>query len=90
MKSVRAFQTSDGTIHQDELQAMMHEYMIECRGVIARDGQVGRSTTISSTDVAKCIARNGDQFAEVIRKYTNKVRGYHNRGKKLATEQVAA
>lgn len=85
MKTVRAFECLDGTVHTNELQAMMTDYTIEIRGLIQSDGKLGNTSTLTTTDFAKCVSRKGEEFAEVIRKYTNKIRGYNNRGKKIGS-----
>lgn len=89
MKTVRAFQTSDGAVHQDELEAIMAEFGIEIRGIIQRDEKSCiREERMPIANLLTVITRNGEEIAAVIRKYENKIRGFNNRGKPKA-EPVA-
>lgn len=86
MKQVKAFQTSDGEIHTDELAATYHEFAIEIRGVIQShpDFTNLRNETINLGFLCQKITHNADALVNVIRRYRQKINGIHSRKAKPA------
>lgn len=78
MKTVKAYQTSDGILHNDELAALKQEFVIEVRGTLQR---CTRQATLTTTEVAQLITRNTQDFMEVITKFRRKFHGYDARKK---------
>lgn len=83
MKKVHAFQTEDGKVHTDEGAAILHERLIEFRGLIQ-----SKSTTMATQEnasgIAKFIAENGDEINEINQKFKRRITGYTNRMNKNA------
>ena len=78
---VTAYKSQSGIIHENELDCLMDDFQTEMRGVIQSDisMRIHRSDTITVQSAANIMVRHSDQVAAVIRKYTNKIRGYNNR-----------
>ena len=75
MKQVKAFQTSDGKVFTNELEAINREFAIECRAVV----QSASMTNIDTKDFGSMIASNYEKIAAVINKYRAKINGYNKR-----------
>lgn len=89
MKTIKAFQTSDGRIHQTEIAAMRREYEIEVRGAIQSSISPGRGETVLISDICEAIARNGKKFSDVIARNSRKIAGANARAQnKLAKEAI--
>jgi len=73
MKTIKAFQTSDGRIHQTEIAAMRREYEIEVRGAIQSSISPGRGETVLISDICEAIARNSRKIAGANARAQNKL-----------------
>lgn len=72
MKQVRSYETKDGKLFTDRIQAENHELMINIRGFLNSSGKGG---TLSATDVATFIAMKQDDFYNILGKYRRTVAG---------------
>jgi len=72
MKQVKSYQTKDGKLFNDRIEAENHELMLNIRGFLHSSG---RSGSLSSTDVASIIANNQDAVYSIIGKYRKTMAG---------------
>ena len=75
MKTVKAFQTSDGRIHTSEIGALKAEFLIELRGAIQSGIPSPRGDTVLIVDVCEAISRNPEKFANIIASNRRKISG---------------
>lgn len=67
METIKAFKCSDGTIKDNKADALIHERLIEIRGVIQRNSNP--SNGFNTTAVAQVIILCKTELLGVIRKY---------------------
>ena len=79
MKKVSAFQTADGKVHTDEMDAIQHERIIEIRDMITEHFKFNIATTMLPTQIASFIASKGDSLNELNQKFKRKIQGYNKR-----------
>jgi hypothetical protein len=79
MKKVSAFQTADGKVHTDEMDAIQHERIIEIRDMITRHFNSNMATAIAPIQIASFIASKGDSLNELNQKFKRKIQGYNKR-----------
>jgi dephospho-CoA kinase len=79
MKKVSAFQTADGKVHTDELDAIQHERLIEIRDMITNHFKSNLATSLPPIQIASFIAANGDSLNELNQKFKRKILGYSKR-----------
>jgi hypothetical protein len=72
MKQVKSYQTKDGKLFNDRIEAENHELMLNIRGFLHTSG---RSGSLSSTDVASIIASNQDAVYSILGKYRKTMAG---------------
>lgn len=78
MKQVRSYETKDGKLFTDRIQAENHELMINIRGFLQSSGKGG---SLSATDVALFIATKQDDFYNILGKYRRTVAGVRSNPK---------
>lgn len=67
MKQVKSFETKDGKLFTDRLEAESHELVLNIRGLLQ---QQGRGTgALSATDVASILAKEQDALYNIVGKY---------------------
>jgi protein-disulfide isomerase-like protein with CxxC motif len=79
MKKVSAFQTADGKVHTDELDAIQHERLIEIRDMITTHFNSNLATSLPPIQIASFIAAKGDSLNELNQKFKRKILGYSKR-----------
>jgi len=72
MKQVKSFETKDGRLFNDRVQAENHELMINIRGFLQSSGKGG---SLSATDVATFLAQKQDNVYNIIGKYRKTMAG---------------
>ena len=72
MKQVKSYQTKDGRLFNNRIEAENHELMLHIRGFLHTSG---RSGSLSSTDVASLLASNQDSIYNIIGKYRKTMAG---------------
>lgn len=72
MKYVKSYQTKDGRLFGDRVEAENHELMLNIRGFLHT---AGRSGSLSSTDVATLIVANQNDIYTLIGKYRKTMAG---------------
>jgi dsDNA-binding SOS-regulon protein len=72
MKQVKSYQTKDGRLFNDRIEAENHELMLNIRGFLHT---TGRNGSLSSTDVASIIANNQDAVYTILGKYRKTMAG---------------
>jgi hypothetical protein len=72
MKQVKSYQTKDGRLFNERIEAENHELMLNIRGFLHTSG---RSGNLSSTDVASIIASNQDAVYSILGKYRKTMAG---------------
>jgi len=87
MKLIKAFQTSDGEVHTGELDATIHEFEIELRGIIQSSVEIRQLTgnTVSIGYVCNKFATSSDALFNVLAKYRKKIKALRLRGNPAAT-----
>jgi len=84
MKQVKSFQTSDGTLFPNRLNALYHEQKIDLRGVLQEHT---KNALISTTDVAAILAANSEKVSAILHRYKvsiNRARGESNKVKVIS------
>jgi hypothetical protein len=67
----------------------VHEYGIEIRGVLQSDEKLCiREERVPIANLISSIIRNQDQIATVMRKYTQRIRGYNSRKENTTLKTV--
>ncbi len=81
MKRVLVFQTSNGQLHENEMDAIMADFKIELRGVIQSDRRACfiKEDKVSLISVLDMIVDNGITVRKIITKYNQKVKGLQDR-----------
>ena len=79
MIKVTAFQTKDGKVHTDELEAIQHERLIEVRDMLLSHFNSNTATPLQPIQIASFIATKGDELNEVNQKFKRKIQGYQKR-----------
>lgn len=77
---VPSFQTSDGKLHADKSEALIHELKINIKGLIQSDFPAHRTDNFTSGQIAEVISHNMDEFVGLIHAHKRKMR--------YATEKV--
>jgi hypothetical protein len=72
MKQVKSYQTKDGRLFNNRIEAENHELMLNIRGFLHTSG---RSGSLSSTDVASLMASKQDEIYNIIGKYRKTMSG---------------
>jgi hypothetical protein len=72
MKQVKSYETKDGKLFTDRIQAENHELMLNIRGFLQSSGKGG---SLSATDVATFLMMNQDPLYDIIGKYRRTVAG---------------
>jgi hypothetical protein len=73
MKQVKSYETKDGKLFSDRLQAEQHELMLNIRGFLQSSGKGAGS--LSATDVATFLMMNQDPLYDILGKYRRVVGG---------------
>jgi len=73
MKQVKSYETKDGKLFTDRLQAEQHELMLNIRGFLQSSGK-GQGS-LSATDVATFLMMNQDPLYDILGKYRRVVAG---------------
>jgi hypothetical protein len=73
MKQVKSYETKDGKLFMDRLQAEQHELMLNIRGFLQSSGK-GQGS-LSATDVATFLMMNQDPLYDILGKYRRTVGG---------------
>ena len=66
MEIIKAYKCSDGSIKDNKRDALLHERMLEIRGVIQAKPQ---PVTLSTTAVAQLIIAAKDEIQQILRKF---------------------
>lgn len=69
IKEVKRFQTSDGTDHESQLEAVTHQQSLDIRAIFQSDDRVGKSQHMTQTEAAKVVVSNIEAFQKTISKY---------------------
>ncbi len=73
MKQVKSFETADGKLFTDRIEAEGHELMINVRGLLQSQGR--GTGSLSATDVALVLAKEQDSLYNILGKYRRTVAG---------------
>lgn len=88
IKQVASFQTTDGTLFTDKIQALQHEGKIGAQALV-NSKAIGKLPTINSRDVAQFLVTNADEVIETLRKYKEGIRRAQA-GKQAAQTRAAS
>jgi dsDNA-binding SOS-regulon protein len=72
MKQVKSFETKDGKLFTDRLEAEGHELMLNIREFLQTQGRGGY---LSDTDVAYVLAQKQDDLYNILVKYRKTMAG---------------
>lgn len=72
MKQVKSFETKDGKLFTDRMEAEGHELMLNIRGFLQTQGRGG---SLSATDVASILSQKQDDLYNILGKYRKTMAG---------------
>jgi len=80
MKRISVFQTSDGKLHENELDAITQEFRIELRGIIQSNHPFAiKDERVAIGTLIDIVTSNSIVVRDLINKHNQKVRGYNER-----------
>ena len=71
---VQAFKTSDGTIHDNKLDALEAEYKFELRGLFQSVANANGMRAFTTSEIAQVLKAHSGRFIEVMRKNNEAIR----------------
>lgn len=87
LTQVRSYQTSDGQLFTDKVQALKREGEISVQAVVNK-AAIGKMPQIKPQDVTAFIVNNADSIIETLRKYKETIRRAQA-GQKAANTRAA-
>ena len=90
MTKVNAFQTEDGKVFQNELDAIKHEQLVDLRNFITSHFNSNPATPQLPSAFAAMLTTKGNEIHEILKKYNCKIQGYVKRNQPKAVTGMVA
>lgn len=73
MKKISSFQTADGKLFTDSLEAAQHEFSLTMRGFFQSNNNLGNTGAITVTQVSETISKHFREFKMLLDAHTRTV-----------------
>lgn len=73
MKKINSFQTADGKLFTDSLEAAQHEFSLTMRGFFQSRNNLGNTGAITVTQVAETISKAFPEFKKLLDAHTRSI-----------------
>lgn len=73
LKQVPSFQTSDGKLFPDKVEALTYEQRLELAGLLRSSRKDNRSENFMTSEVVNFLVANQDEIQEISKRYKNQI-----------------
>lgn len=73
LQQVRSYKTSDGKLFDNRAEALVHNAMLDIRGIVQGNG-LGKISQMTPTDVAQFVIKYGTEIKDIITKMNDSIR----------------
>lgn len=88
VKQVPSYQSIDGNLHPNKLNALLANQRIEIRGLIQSQKKDNGAGTLTVNDAVLIVLDNAEEMAKVVRKYRRAIKKERETGLKAVDKVV--